>query len=67
MGAAVVKLTDYFVLGMVSAAWVASTVYLFLHPTDTNFATWGALAATMGGIYHWITVYDDKRPDCDKS
>lgn len=59
------KCTDYAVLGIVTCAWIASTAYLFLHPSDVNFATWAGLAATMGGIYHWLTIYDDKKQDIE--
>lgn len=57
------QLKDYLVMVIVTAAWVAGTTYIFVHPSDVNFATWAAMAATMGGLYHWLTVYDDKRPD----
>ena len=57
------KYADIFVMVIVSAAWIASTVYIFLHASDVNFATWCGMSATMGGIYHWLTVYDDKKPD----
>lgn len=56
-------LTDYVVMFIVSAAWFSGTVFLFIHPSEVNFATWAGLAVTIGGIYHWITVYDDKKPD----
>ena len=54
---------DTFVLMMVSGGWVAATVFLFLYPTQMNFATWAALVATVGGIYHYLCVSDDKRED----
>ena len=44
-------------------AFAASVVYIFLHPTDINFATWAGLTATMGGIFHWLCIYDDKKKD----
>lgn len=55
---------DTFVMGAVTAAWAASTVWVFLHPTEGAFATWAGLAATMIGAYHWLVMLDDKRPDC---
>ena len=54
---------DTFVMGAVTAAWAASTVWVFLHPSEGAFATWAALAATMIGAYHWLVMLDDKRPD----
>jgi hypothetical protein len=54
---------DYFVLGVVSVGWLAATVFLFLYPSSVNFATWAGLVATIGGIYHYLCVSDDKRVD----
>ncbi len=56
-------LRDTFVMLLVAQVWVASTVYLFLHPSEPVFVTWSGLCTTMGGIYHWICVRDDKIPD----
>lgn len=41
----------------------AATVYLFLHPSNTAFGTWGTILTTVGGIFHWLTVKDSKQPD----
>ncbi len=57
------QLRDWLVMGFVTAAWIVSTVFLCMHPTGTNFATWSALAATMTGAYHWLVLLDTKRPD----
>lgn len=54
---------DYFVLGVVTAGWLAATVFLFRYPSTVNFATWAGLVATVGGIYHYLCVNDDKRTD----
>ena len=56
-------LRDIWVVLAVSAAWVFSTIYLFRHPSDMNFATWAALCTTVTGVYHWICMKDDKIPD----
>jgi di/tricarboxylate transporter len=56
-------LRDILVFVLVTAAWVFSTVYLFDHPTDTNFATWAGLCLTITGVYHWICMKDDKEKD----
>ncbi len=58
---------DSFVMGAVGAAWAASTVYIFIHPGEGAFATWGVLCATMTGAYHWLVMLDDKRPDAGES
>ena len=57
-------LRDTFVMLLVAQVWVASTVYLFLHPSEPTFVTWSSLCATMGGIYHWLCIRDDKTQDC---
>lgn len=54
---------DIFVLLMVSAGWSAATVFLFMYPSTTNFTIWSTLVGTIGGMYHWICVTDDKRLD----
>jgi hypothetical protein len=54
---------DIFVLLMVSAGWVAATVFLFLYHSTANFGIWAGLVGTIGGVYHWICVSDDKRVD----
>lgn len=54
---------DRVVLVMTCSGWVAATVFLFQNPASVNFATWSGLVATIGGIFHWICVYDDKRVD----
>ena len=57
------KAADAFVIAVITAAWAAATVYLFLHPSDTSFGIWCGLASTLIGAYHWLTIYDDKKPD----
>lgn len=54
---------DWTILILVSAAWAASTVFLFLHPDAANFATFAGLSATMVGSYHWLSIKDDKSED----
>jgi membrane protease YdiL (CAAX protease family) len=54
---------DWLVMCIVTCAWLASTVFLFLHPDPANFATWAALGATMTGAYHWICYRDQKEAD----
>ena len=58
---------DTFVMGAVTAAWAASTVWVFLHPSEGAFATWAGLASVMIGAYHFLVVFDDKRPDKGES
>jgi len=54
---------DWFIMGACTFFWLCGTVYLFLHPAVPVFATWAGLVTTMGGIYHFITVHDDKVQD----
>lgn len=56
-------LRDHVVMVLVSSAWIASTVYIYKHPSDMNFATWATLCGTMTGFYHFMCVRDDKIPD----
>jgi hypothetical protein len=54
---------DTVVMLIVIAGWVAATVFLFWQPSAVNFATWAGLVATIGGIFHWLCISDDKRID----
>lgn len=54
---------DWFVIVLFAAIWVAGTVYLFMHHSESVFAIWAGLFATMGSIYHWLVYADSKRPD----
>src|SRR5580658_3043427 len=54
---------DTFVMILVAAGWTAATIFLFLHASATNFATWSGFSATACGAYHWLCVSDDKRAD----
>ncbi len=56
---------DWFVIGVITCAWTAATVYLFVHPGIDSFTVWAGLAATMIGAYHWLVVYDSKHQDAD--
>jgi hypothetical protein len=48
---------------LVSLAWGAATAYLFLHPGEGTFITWGTISGTMIAAYQWLCVYDDKKLD----
>lgn len=54
---------DWFVLALVSAIWIASTVFLFIHSGDGNFGIWSGLAITICGTYHWLCIHDQKTED----
>lgn len=58
------KSSDWFVMILWAAVWVAGTVFLFLHHDHPAvFVTWCGLCTTMGGLYHWLMVRDQKVPD----
>jgi hypothetical protein len=48
---------------LVAIMWVAATVYLFKHPSDISFGTWGTICGTMLCAYKWIDMRDDKEKD----
>jgi len=58
-----VKLTDYAVMALVASMWVASIVFLFNHPSETNFGIWAGLCVTMVNAYQFLLIYDDKQED----
>lgn len=47
--------TDWFIFGFVCVAGA----YLWVHPSDVNFATWCGLSAA----FHLLRVYDQKKAD----
>lgn len=54
---------DLFIICLITAGWLASTVFLFLHPAEGNFATWGVWSAAVTAAYRWIDYKDSKVPD----
>jgi hypothetical protein len=57
------NIRDWFVLVLVALLWIAATIYLFIHPSEADFATWGAICGTMTGAYRWLDLKDSKVPD----
>ena len=57
------ELRDWLVMGFVTAGWLVSTAFLWVHPSEANFGVWAGLAGTMTGAYHWLVLLDSKRPD----
>lgn len=58
---------DWFVMALFANLGIAATVYLFMHPSDMAFATWGGILSTNAGVFHWLTVKDAKVPDACSS
>lgn len=50
-------------MGLITLGWGAATVYLYQHPSDVNYATWGTITATIICAYRWIDYKDSKIPD----
>jgi hypothetical protein len=58
---------DWFVIAMISAAWVAATVFIFKHWDPLNFATWATFSGTAIAGYHWLMIKDSKQEDASCS
>lgn len=56
-------LRDYFVLAVLTNLVGAATVYLFIHPSDIAFGTWGTILATTVSGFHWMVIRDSKEKD----
>lgn len=54
---------DWFVIILIALVVVAGTVYLYRHPSDVNFGVWCSFITTIGSIYHWLVLHDQKVPD----
>jgi hypothetical protein len=57
------QVRDWFVILLFASAWIAGTIYLFLHPAEGVFVAWAGMASSMGCAYHWMMVRDQKIPD----
>jgi hypothetical protein len=60
-------LKDFFVMALITLGWLASTVFLFLHAGEANFATWATWSGVVIGAYRWIDYKDSKIPDAGDS
>jgi hypothetical protein len=56
-------ISDYFIMAALTAVFIVSTTFIFLHPDAVNFATWGTIATAGFGVFHLLRIRDDKRPD----
>lgn len=52
---------DWYVMLHMGFVLVASTVFVFKHPED--FREWCVFVGTVGGVFHWLVIHDDKVPD----
>jgi hypothetical protein len=56
-------LRDWLTLILMGGGFTASWVYVFEHPSDTNFGICVGAIGTFGAVFHWLCVKDDKMPD----
>lgn len=54
---------DVAVLTLISAGFLGSWIYVFMHPSDVAFGVCVGGTGAWGCIFHWLTVRDDKVPD----
>jgi hypothetical protein len=50
-------------MAIVTMLVIAATVYLFIHPSESTFLTWGGIVGTITSVYHWLVVHDSKVQD----
>lgn len=54
---------DWVAMIVVGGGFVASWVYVFMHPSEAAFTVTVGAVGTFGAIFHWLCVHDDKIPD----
>lgn len=57
------NMSDIVVLLLLLAGFLASWVYVFMHPSPEAFIAVVTSQGTFVGAYHMISVHDDKVPD----
>jgi hypothetical protein len=57
------QLSDWIIMAIVTMLVIAATVYLFIHPSESAFLTWGGIVGTITSVYHWLVVHDSKVQD----
>jgi hypothetical protein len=55
--------TDVAVLTLISAGFLASWMYVFMHPGDTAYVACVGGTGAWGCVFHWLTIRDQKVPD----
>lgn len=61
----IVDAKDWYVMLHMGGALGASTVFVFLHPE--HFPAYCTFVGSIGAIFHWLCVRDDKVPDAVSS
>jgi len=54
---------DWVVMGLMGSGFIASWVWVFLHPSEGSYMVCLGATGTFGAIFHWLTVYDAKQED----
>ena len=54
---------DWAVLILVGGGFVASWVYVFIHPCNQAYLACLGSTGAFGAVFHWIVTLDDKNPD----
>jgi len=52
---------DWYVMLHMGAILLAATAFVFLHPEF--FPTYCMFVGTVGAIFNWLVMHDDKVPD----
>jgi len=55
--------SDWIALALIGGGFIASWIYVFIHPSVTAYGICVGAVGTFGAIFHWICVLDDKKPD----
>jgi hypothetical protein len=54
---------DHAIAIALVAVLTIATVYLFKFHSDMTFGGWVTLVGTLVPLFHWLSIFDDKRPD----
>ena len=49
---------DFFALALVLLIFIISTVYLIVYHSESNFATWATVCATVATASSWVSRTD---------
>ena len=54
---------DHAIAIALVAVLAIATIYLFKFHSDMTFGGWVTLVGTLVPLFHWLSIFDDKRPD----
>jgi hypothetical protein len=58
---------DWLTVALIGGGFIASWVYVFVHPSVEAFGIVVGGVGTFGAIFHGLSVHDDKQPDRKES